>query len=535
MSHLLHQPLARAARSRPDHVAVQDHGRTMTYAELDARSSRLAAFFAANGVERGDRVGLYLPKSLESIVTIFAALKAGAVYVPVDPKAPPKRAAFILKDAGAKGLMVGSQQLKTLQAEEGSGWGHTALVVADDSPAPAEALGTRAWNATALPDVGEPSPRDVCIDTDLAYILYTSGSTGQPKGVMLSHRHALTFVDWAHGCFALTGDDRLSSHAPLHFDLSIFDIFAAVKAAATLVLVPDELAAFPARLAQFIQAERLTVWYSVPSALTMLVTRGGLADLRVSLRTILFAGEVFPLKYLALLQKAVPAARLYNLYGPTETNVCTYFEVPADLESVGASLPIGKACTNIEVFAVGDDGKRVAAGQEGELFARGSALLTGYWNRPELTAKSLRQNPLHTAFPDPAYSTGDIVRLGHDGNYTLIGRRDHMVKSRGYRIELGEVESVIYKHPEIAEAAVVAIPDETIGSRLVALVVTQPGASLDEGALKRHCGAFLPHYMVPERIVFDSELPKTSTGKADRQRVQLRVTAPAEVAVAAGA
>jgi len=343
---------------------------------------------------------------------------------------------------------------------------------------------------------------------------------------MLSHRHALTFIDWAHDCFALSGADRVSSHAPLHFDLSIFDIFATVKAGATLVLVPDELSAFPPRLAQFIHGEGLTVWYSVPSALTMLVTRGGLGELPLDpLRLVLFAGEVFPLKYLQMLQKAAPGARLYNLYGPTETNVCTYFEAPKDLSDMGSSLPIGRACANIEVFAVTDDGKRAGLGEEGELLVRGSALLTGYWNRPEQTARSLRQNPLHDAFPDPVYATGDIVRLEPDGNYRLVGRRDHMIKSRGYRIELGEVESVLYRHPQIAEAAVVAIPDDEIGNRLVAVVAAHPGADVSEGTLKRHCGGFLPHYMVPERILLERELPKTSTGKADRQAVQRRVVA----------
>jgi acyl-coenzyme A synthetase/AMP-(fatty) acid ligase len=287
--------------------------------------------------------------------------------------------------------------------------------------------------------------------------------------------------------------------------------------------VPDDVAPFPRELARWIDAQRITVWYSVPSALVRLLMHGEPERFAYeSLRVALFAGEVFPVKYLRQIMARWRNATFYNLYGPTETNVCTFFEVPAHLPEDAGEIPIGAACANTEVFAIGDDGGKVRPGGSGELYVRGPALLLGYWKRAEKTAEMLVANPLAEAYPELAYRTGDIVRLDDQGMYWFTGRRDHMVKSRGYRIELGEIEQALYKHDNIKEAVVIAVPDEEIGARLHAFVVPNRGA-LEDKELSAFCGARLPRYMVPEAFVFEQDLPKTSTGKIDRVTLARRL------------
>jgi acyl-CoA synthetase (AMP-forming)/AMP-acid ligase II len=233
-------------------------------------------------------------------------------------------------------------------------------------------------------------------------------------------------------------------------------------------------------------------------------------------RTVLFAGEVFPMKYLRGVMERFPRAEFFNLYGPTETNVCTYYHVRRPLDGAVGQLPIGVACANTSVFALDDDGRLVDAGGVGELYVRGPTVMRGYWGMPDRTSEVLVPNPLQAAFSEHVYRTGDLVQRGADGTYRFIGRRDHMVKSRGYRIELGEIEEVLYTHGAVREAAAIAIPDEEIGNRIEAVVVPHPGCPPSEAELKIFCAAYLPRYMVPERFVFHSELPRTSTGKTDR-------------------
>ncbi len=520
MAYLVDQLLMDSASRFPRHAAVSFKGHSLTYEELYEQSSRLAARIRVGGLRNGDRVGIYLHKSLESIVSIFGILKAGGVYVPLDPNSPPRRVAFIIQNCAMRALVTTTQKIEGLRAvTSGDAWPEAVILLDGAGETKPPWPGSRIVSWEAPPMASAQTVDDVNrIDTDLAYILYTSGSTGDPKGVMLTHRHALTFIDWACDAFRITGSDRLSNHAPLHFDLSILDIFCAIKAGATVILVPEGLSTFPVRLAEFIHQEGITIWYSVPSALTLLVLHGQLQRFPFErLRTVLFAGEVFPVKYLRSLMQAIPHAEFYNLYGPTETNVCTFYKVPPLPPDRVQPIAIGKACANADAFALNDQGQLIRPGEEGELYVRGSLLTKGYWADPERTQRALIRNPLQPDFEDLVYRTGDIVTLDEDGNYVLIGRRDHMVKSRGYRIELGEIEAALYSHPRIREAAAVAVPDEQVGNRITAFVVLDSSDGLTAADLKRFCADRLPNYMVPEMIEFRSTLPKTSTGKVDRK------------------
>jgi amino acid adenylation domain-containing protein len=516
--------LSESATRGPDKEAVRFEGQALTYGQLDVLTNQVARALQAVGVKRGDRVGILVHKSLASVISVFGIMKAGGVYVPLDPNAPAKRLAYIAGNCGIRVLVTSTHNLVDLPDVLAEGPPVETLVLTDDQPHPAVTLphgvGVLTWTDVRAHDPA-PVPAASTIESDLAYILYTSGSTGDPKGVMISHRTILTFVNWCYDTFRVGPDDRVTSHAPLHFDLSTFDLYVTIKAGGTVVLVPERLSIFPVRLADLLQDEKITLTYLVPSVLSLMVNY---ADLRAHdlsrLRTILFAGEVFPIKYLRQLVAAIPHADYYNLYGPTETNVCTYYQVrPEDLAPERTvPVPIGIACENTEVFAVDEQGRLVVeAGKEGELWVRGSCVAQGYWGDPQKTARGFVGNPFQSHFNEAAYRTGDIVTLAEDGvNWLYVGRRDHMIKSRGYRIELGEIETALYGHPEVKEAAAVAIPDEMIGNRIKAFVVpaAEDGVTVQE--LESYCGARLPRYMLPENIEFRRELPKTSTGKIDR-------------------
>ncbi len=520
MAYLLQQFLRGSASRYPDKVAVSARGRNLTYRELEERSNQLAHLLVGRGVRKGDRVGLFFPKCVESLVCMHGALKAGAVYVPLDPQAPAERIAYILQDCGVRVLLTTAEKRKVLDARTLHALDTCALI---DSSSNGQAHGelngggVLPWSMLAkFP--AQTAPAVTLTETDLAYILYTSGSTGRPKGVMISHQNALTFVEWCKEKFQVRADDQLSNHAPLHFDLSVFDVYNALEAGATVHLITEDIAVFPSALASFIETRGITIWYSVPSALTLLLLHGNLtAEKLHKLRIVLFAGEVFPMKYLRDLANLLPHVDLYNLYGPTETNVCTYYKVDRAQLPTQEKLPIGIACENFEVFAVNEKGEIVTRpGESGELYVRGPGVTYGYWGDVEKTKKMVVPNVFQRNFEEKMYRTGDLVQLAEDGNYNFLGRRDSMIKSRGYRIELGEIETALLSHPAVREAAAVAVPDDIIGNRIKAIVSPHAGSSLQSVELQQHCATRIPKYMIPDAIEFRESLPKTSTGKIDR-------------------
>jgi amino acid adenylation domain-containing protein len=511
---LLHHFRASVARF-PDRTAVVDpFGRRLTYAELDALSDRVAAFLHASGVSRGDRVGVIARKSDAIVAILFGIMKVGAAYVPADYTAPTERNRTILDDCHVRVAFL-DPGCAAIAGPEKPEFVPVLVpmpgVVMPDVPAWAPS-----WEQVIA---HEPVSVDPPESHDLAYILYTSGSTGIPKGVMLTHENAVSFVDWCSSVFAPTHEDRFSSHAPFHFDLSVLDLYVSLKHGATLYLVGETLGKSPKELGQFIADHRLTIWYSTPSILALLAQFGNLDGLDCrSLRIVLFAGEVFPVKHLRAIKALWPRPVYYNLYGPTETNVCTFARIPDVIpEDRTTPYPIGPASSHSRPLVLDESRNEVPFGEEGLLYMSGPSIFQGYWNRPLENAKAFIEHD-----GQRWYNTGDVVREEAEDGFIYLGRRDRMVKRRGYRIELGEIERALYKHESVREAAVIAVPDDAAGVRVIANLTLHAGKRLSIIELKGFCAKNLPAYMSPDVFLFHDALPRTSTDKIDYQSLKRR-------------
>ncbi len=469
----------------------------MTYAELDALAARVARRLGELGVGAGSKIGICLPRSADVIAAIWGTLRAGAAYVPLDPEAPAERNAKILADCGVRTTFVDSKT--KLRDGDLQALGEVGLGRAID-----------AWAGDAW--AGDARAPTVQHSADApASVMYTSGSTGRPKGVVMTRRAIEAFATWIRETLAPTRADIFATHAHFHFAMSAFDIFGALTSGASLVIVPDRIRASAERVADVIERERVSIWFSGPAILTQLAKHERASSLS-SLRILAFAGEVFPLAHLRNLRRQLPQPRYLHVWGSTETNVAVVHELPRGGE-LDAPPPIGRPCPHFE-YRVGDQrGEPVERGAAGELLLRGPAVSAGYLNQPELTE--------HHRFADPEgawHRTGDLVIEQPSGELRYAGRLGRMLKLRGYRIEPGEIEARLHEHPNIVEAGVVAegADDE---QALVAHLRTTDNQRLPLVELKQFCATKLPPYMIPRRFVFHDALPRTANGKIDLQKL----------------
>jgi amino acid adenylation domain-containing protein len=472
MTALLQDLVARQAQRRPGAVAVVCGDTRVTYAELEAQSNRLARRLRQAGVRPADRVCFMAPKSPLPLTWMLGILKAGAIHVPLDPASPPARLQKIVDACEPRLVLTPDQPLMD---------GH--------SDAPLE--------ASVRPE-------------DPAHILFTSGSTGIPKGVAITHANVMAFVEWGLGHFGLDESDRVSGHTPLHFDLSTYDIFGAYAAGAELHLVPPEVALLPHRLAQFIRGSGLTQWFSVPSVLNYLAKADAVAHGDFPrLRRVMWCGEVLPTPALIHWMQRLPHARFTNLYGPTETTIASsYYDVPECPRSPAEHIPIGRACGGEELLLV-----------DGEVCIGGAGLSPGYWRDPEKTAAAFVPHPRRSG--ERIYRTGDLGRRRADGLLELVGRADTQIKSRGYRIELGEIEAALGTLPGLRESAVVAIPTDGFEQWLICCAyVPLAGAAPTPASLRAGLARLVPGYMLPARWQPQDALPRNANGKVDRPRLR---------------
>lgn len=522
MTALLHELLSQSQARTPQHVAVQMQDTSLTYAELHQRSQQLASCLSRRGVEKGARVGLLIKKSCEAYVGIYGILQAGAAYVPLDIRAPTDRLAYIADDCGVEVVLATKATIRVLAEICSKAHSIRTVILLDEvENGLSDMDGVETVPASTV--YATVPDNDVhVVGSDLAYILYTSGSTGRPKGVMISHAVSMSFVEWSATTAHLQQSDRVSGHAPFHFDLSVFDTFATALSGGTLYPVPEGSSTFPASLIEWIVKSRISVWYSVPSILSMMASHSSFASQSFpDLRLVLFAGEVFPAKYLRRWREVATRTSFMNWYGPTETNVITSYSVTEGAGEIDAPVPIGKPTSNADLFLLDDDGCKIEeAGRSGELHARGPCVALGYWGDEEKSRMSFLPNSDQPWLGDRVYRTGDLASRNSNGDYIYLGRADHQIKSRGYRIELGEIESALYRLEQIEEAAVVPVPDDVVGNRLHAFVALRGDCAGNSREILDGIAAFLPAYMMPEVMTVEMQLPKTSNGKIDRQSLQ---------------
>ncbi|MCP4264254.1 MAG: D-alanine--poly(phosphoribitol) ligase [Maribacter sp.] len=528
MFYLVQDYITFHAQQNPDKLMIQDNEQSITFGEIDLYTNRFAKFLVSMGVTKGDNIAFYMGKCINSFRALIGILKVDSVYVPLDYNLPLDRTRLILRDCSCKYLICDASSFeKTIELIEGIDenikiivlpTGVNDEVVTNTKECFANYKKNVDLNFVDTVDDFDDTKRDYLnIDISIAYIMYTSGSTGIPKGVMISHRSIIDYATWTVKYFNVKPEDRLSSHAMLHFDLSVFDVYTAFVGGASLHLVPQAYSMFPIKCLEFIQEKELTVWCSVPSFLTYMMKSGALKERELpNMRYITFCGEVMPTATVIEWMKAYPHIRLVNQYGPTETTCASmYYEIEEIPKDPQIPIPVGKATPNTEIFAINDDGEIVKPHESGELYIKGSGNGLGYWNNSEKTKQAFVQSPLVDSYRDIVYATGDTVKLREDGLYDFVGRKDNQIKYMGYRIELGEIEYILNSIKSIACSAALAIDDEeTNGIEIVAVICWHKEESLNK--VKDKLKKKLPSYMIPRRIVVIDHIPMNSNGKVDR-------------------
>jgi amino acid adenylation domain-containing protein len=524
MTMLLQQGVTAQALAHPEATALAFKNARLTYGALEEASNRLARALKEAGCQRGDRVGLLMPKIPMAIVGMLGTLKADLIYVPMDPASPAARQARVLEVSDCRCILAAGPVGQNLRdALAAATLSQPPMIGWLDEGAPSEADPAPAFTLYDLPACPATPPTYANSDDDVAHILFTSGSTGIPKGVMITHANVAHFLRWANRYFGTAPSDRISQHPPLHFDLSTFDIFGTLWAGAELHLVPPELNLLPHKLAQFIREARLTQWFSAPSVLNLMAKFDviGQNDFP-SLRRMMWCGEAIPTPTLIHWMRRLPHARFTNLYGPTEATIASsYYTVPRCPRDEREPIPIGDACDGEELLVLDGRLQPVAPDDIGDLYIRGTGLSPGYWRDKEKTDSVFLPCPGGAGPRDRIYRTGDLARRGADGLFYFLGRADTQIKSRGYRIELGEIEAALHSLPALRESAVVAIQSDGFEGWLICCAyVLASDSVVPVEQLRKDLARLLPTYMLPTRWARDEALPKNANGKIDRPRLK---------------
>lgn len=528
MDTLCHHLMRDSVKQTPKKEALVHGSARLSYAEIDDLTSRFANGLRALGLNRGDRVGIYLEKSVNEVLSIFSISKAGGVFVPVNNLLFPDQVGHIIRDCGVRVVVTSQKKLQAIkEILEGSPSVEFVVTTEDDGPPQETVCFQRAIKAAALKELlgsgASRPPQDGGISKDLASILYTSGSTGKPKGVMLSHANLLAGARIVATYLKITGQERILSILPFSFDYGLNQLLTAFQEGGALVLLNFK---FPDDIVKALIQEEITGLAGVPPLWCLLTQPRSTFHKNQfpRLRYITNSGGAMPQEVLGVLRQVLTRTEIFLMYGLTEAFRSTYLP-PEELERRPTSM--GKAIPDCEILVVNEEGKLCKPGEAGELVHRGPTVSMGYWGQPEITRKVLRRNPFQppeAVVDELVCYSGDLVKMDEDGFLYFIGRRDTMIKCSGFRISPTEVEEVIFSSGAVRGAAVIGVPDEVMGQHIKAFVVPSGAGNFDANELVAFCAQKMPQYMVPKEVEVLEELPKTSSGKVDYPALRRRVT-----------
>jgi amino acid adenylation domain-containing protein len=508
------QFLENSARQFPDKIALTCGEERLTYRQIEERANQLAHALIAAGVERGDRVVTVLPNSIESVLAIFATLKAGAVFVVLNPTTKADKLTYILNNCRASAMITRGGRFSS-QPESWTDRPHLRSVfmlgASETQSASLQAAGKKMIPLEQLGQEPIQPPTKKCIDIDLAALIYTSGSTGRPKGVMVTHLNIVSAATSITTYLESTADDVVINTLPLAFDYGLYQLLMTFKVGGTLVL--HDSFAFPTVVIEKIIQEGVTGFPIVPTVSALLLQMDLSKYKFPKLRYITNTAAALPVEHIRKLRSLFPQAKLYSMYGLTECKRVSYLP-PEQLDIRPSS--VGKGMPNEEVYVVDENGNRVAPGVVGELVIRGANVMKGYWELPEETDRCLKPGPPPG---EKVLYSGDLFRADEEGYLYFVGRKDDIIKTRGEKVSPREVEDVLYALEGIAEAAVIGVPDPILGSAIKAVLTLHPGAQITKQDVLRHCAAKLEDFMRPKIVEFRASLPKTESGKISKRLI----------------
>lgn len=496
--------LDKTVKKYPDKIGYADEIQKLTFLQVYRKALNLAEKIVEQNCFKMP-IAIYMEKSVDVLISFFAAAYSGNFYSPIDVDMPESRIKKILEILKPRIIITKRNLAETINA-----LAPDAVVIFEDE----------------VTDVSSGSyekvfeQRDRTCDTDLLYVLFTSGSTGIPKGVTICHRAVMDYIDCIEDIFHITSDDSFGNQAPFYFDNSILDIYTTMKTGASMYIIPQKVFAWPIPLLKYLDENKINTIFWVPSAMLMIAKMKALKayDMRGKLKRVLFCGEVMPNKTLNIWRKYLPDAVFANLYGPTEiTDACTYYI--ADREFSDAEpLPIGRPMKNTDVLILNEKNEPVKDGESGELCVRGTSLSMGYYHNPEKTAEVFVQNPLNEAYPEIIYRTGDIVKYNEYGEIVYLSRKDFQVKHMGHRIELGEIETAVSSLDEVSGNC--CLYDEKRSKIVLFLEENFPEEKIELEKINQQIKNLIPEYMLPNRIVYVDKMPLNANGKTDRKKLK---------------
>lgn len=481
------------AKKYPEKIGVKDIDKQYTFSKIRENALKVGSVLGEKGLFKKP-IAIFLDKNVDCFCSMFGVAYSGNFYTILDVTMPQDRIERILRILDAEAIITDKKHEQDIQKLD-----------LKFSPIYIEDIYTRTINNLMIECI-----QNRIIDTDVLYILFTSGSTGDPKGVIISHRNVITYMEWSGKVFGFDSNTIFGSQTPFYFSMSVLDIFQTIRTGAEFVIIPKKLFSLPGDLISYIDETQINTIYWVPSALCQLANINALDNPKLKcVKMILFAGEVMPAKQLNMWRRALPDAFYANLFGPTEvTDICTYYILDREIAD-DESIPIGKTCDNMDVFIVDENGKEVTGTQEGEMLVRGASVAYGYYKNPEKTKEAFIQNPLQDLYEEEVYRTGDLVHYNENGEIIYVSRKDFQIKHMGYRIELGEIETAA---SAIAQIDRVCCIYDMANSELVLFYT----GAIDAKDIKKNIKKKVPRYMIPTRYVTMEEMPLNLNGKIDR-------------------